>query len=204
MVDFNLQNLRTRTFKGFVQFQSPDSGNSAYYRIKERQSVRIDFRFDYATHYTDAGQKVLDPQGYSHGFTMDLKTTSDLFDDTWLDSDAATAGLTSSPTVPVNDGTDMAWQSLSYWIARGNANEPIQITFVATLKALSGPTRTTGTGAKYVSSDADEKWIHMKFVLQPTMFGPITYGQGGSNEIAVSGDVLSIDYIKRTNSETPA
>ena len=50
MVDFNLQNLRTRTFKGFVQFQSPDGGNTAYYRLKERQSVRIDFRFNYDTH----------------------------------------------------------------------------------------------------------------------------------------------------------
>jgi hypothetical protein len=43
----------------------------------------------------------------------------------------------------------------------------------------------------------------MKFVLQPNAFGPITYGQGGSNEIGISGDILSIDYIKRTASDTP-
>ena len=48
------------------------------------------------------------------------------------------------------------------------------------------------------------KWIHMKFVLQPNSFGPITYGQGGSNEIGIAGDILSIDYIKRTANETPA
>jgi len=199
MVDFNLQNLRTRTFKGFVQFQSPDGGNTAYYRLKERQSVRIDFRFNYDTHYTDAGQKVLDPSGYNHTFAMDLKTTSDLFDDAWLDSDAATAGLTSTPTVPptTSGGTaDMAWQSLSYWIARGNANEPMEITFVATLKAMEDPAGNSGATAT--------KWIHMKFVLQPNSFGPITYGQGGSNEIGISGDILSIDYIKRTANETPA
>ena len=201
--DFNLQGGRTRTFKGFVQFQSPDGGNTEYYRIKERQSVRIDFRFNYDTHYTDAGQKVLDPSGYNHTFAMDLKTTSDLFDDTWLDADAATAGLTSTPKVPLEDGNDMIWQTLSYWIARGNANEALQITFVATLKALTGPTRSTGDAPKYDAGDAAEKWVHMKFVLQPNAFGPITYGTGGSNEIGISGDILSIDYIKRTSSATP-
>lgn len=187
MVDFNLQNLRTRTFKGFVQFQSPDGENDNYYRMKERQSARVDFRFDYQTHYSDSGQKALDPQGYSHSFTIDLKTTSDLFDDTWLTPSQIDGG-----TKPADD--DMAWQTLSYWIARGNANDPLQIVFVTTLQALGGP---AGSG------NTTEKYIHMKFTLQPSVFGPITYGTGGSNNITISGDVVSIDYIKRTASATP-
>jgi len=200
VTDFNLQGLRTRTFKGFMQFQSPDPNSTEYFRLKERQSVRIDFRFDYQTHFSDSGQKALDPQGYGHTFTIDLKTTSDLFDDTWLDEDA------------VNDATqdnatgDFGWNTLSYWIARANGNNPIEVTFVATLSALSGPGTTAqiaATPSAYDSGDPAQKWIHIKFVLQPSVFGPITYGTGGSNNITVSGDVLSIDYIKRTNSSVP-
>jgi len=178
MVDFNLQNLRTRTFKGFVQFQSPDSANSAYYRFKERQSCTINFRFNYAEHYSDSGQKALDPAGYNHDFSLTVKTTSDLFDDTWSDSDPA--------------DNDMAWQTPSYWIAKANANEPLEIVFVATLEAMNEPTGETG-----------EKYIHMKFVLLPESFSGITYGAGGSQNITIAGSVLSINYIKRTASATP-
>ncbi|MDC3257190.1 hypothetical protein OAU44_00280 [bacterium] len=177
MVDFNVQGKRTRTFNGFVQFQSPDSTNNNYYRLKERQGVSVTFNFLREQHYSDAGQKVVDPAGYAHTFNMRLKVTADLFDDTWSASDPANG--------------DQAWQTLSYWIARSNANDPIEVVFVATMEALTGVTGTT------------DKFIHMKFVLDPNTFGPITYGVGGTNEISVSGDVLSIESIKRTTSSTP-
>ena len=179
--DFNLQNLRIRTFKGYVQFQSPQAsgtGNDTYYRFKERQSCTINFRFNYAEHYSDAGQKALDPAGYNHDFSITLKSTSDLFDDTWSSSDPS--------------DNDMAWQTPSYWIAKANANEPLEIVFVATMEALSGP-----------SGDATEKYIHMKFVLTPESFSGITYGTGGSQNVTIAGSVLSINYIKRTSSGTP-
>jgi hypothetical protein len=189
MVDFNLQGQRTRTFKGFVQFQSPDPNNEGgpvvggsptvgYYRFKERQSCTINFRFAYAEHYSDSGQKALDPAGYNHSFSLTVKTTADLFDDTWSDVD------------PADD--DMAWQTPSYWIAKANANEPMEIVFVATLQAITGPTGAT-----------TEKFIHMKFVLLPEEFSGITYGAGGSQNITIAGSVLSINYIKRSDSAIP-
>ena len=182
--DFNLQSQRTRTFKGFVQFQSPQpsgTGNDEYFRLKERQSCTINFRWQYAEHYSDAGQKALDPSGYNHDFTLTLKTTSDLFDDTW-----------SSATPSDND---QAWQTLSYWMARADANDPIEVVFLCTMTALAGP---TGSGS------SETKYMHMKFVLQPEVFGNIVYGQGGSQNITVSGSVLSINYIKRSDTEFEA
>ena len=179
---FNEQSKRTRTFNGFVQFQSPEPGSSTaaltYYRMKERQGLSVTFNFLREQHYSDAGAKAVDPAGYAHTFNMRLKVTSDLFDDTWSAEDP-TAG-------------DQAWQTLSYWIAKSNANDPIQVIFVATMEALEGP-----------DNNLTEKYIHMKFVLDPNTFGPITYGQGGTNEITVSGDVLSIESIKRSSSVTP-
>ena len=177
MVDFNVQGKRTRTFNGFVQFQSPDSANANYYRLKERQGVSITFNFLREQHYSDAGVKAVDPAGFAHTFNMRLKVTADLFDDTWQNTEPS--------------GNDQAWQTLSYWIARSDNNDPIQVVFVATMEALTGVT------------GASDKWVHMKFVLDPNTFGPITYGVGGTNEITVSGDVLSIESIKRTSSSTP-
>ena len=181
MVDFNEQGKRTRTFNGFVQFQSPSSGNALYYRLKERQGVSITFNFLREQHYSDAGAKAVDPAGIAHTFNMRLKVTADLFDDTWQNTEPSTS--------------DQAWQTLSYWIARSDNNDPIQVVFVATMEALEGVLVTSGA--------SQDKWVHMKFVLDPNTFGPITYGVGGTNEITVSGDVLSIESIKRTTSSTP-
>lgn len=164
--DHNLQSLRTRTFKGFVQFQN----GSDWYRLKEKQSITINFNFIRENHYSDAGQKAVDPAGINHSFSMRLKVTSDLFDDVFSASS--------------NTNT------LSYWIYKNTIHEPVEIVFVATMEALSGPT-----------GSLTEKYIHIKFTLDPSQFGPITYGSGGTNEISVSGDVLSIAELKRSSSQ---
>lgn len=165
--DINEQGQRTRTFKGFVQFQD----GSDWYRLKERQSITINFNFIRENHYSDAGQKVVDPAGIAHNFTMRLKATADLFDDSF-------------------DGVSMDTKTLSYWIYKNTINEPVEIVFVATLEALTGP-----------SGSESEKYIHIKFTLDPSQYGPITYGTGGTNEITVSGDVLSISEAKRSSTQ---
>ena len=38
--DFNLASLRSRKFKGFLQFQDPDN-TSNYLRLKERQTMTL-------------------------------------------------------------------------------------------------------------------------------------------------------------------
>ncbi len=78
--DFNLQGLRTRAFKGFVQFQDPDNASN-FLRLKERQTMNVTFQFGRDPHYNDSGIKVLDPAGHQHSFTAVLKVTSDLIDD---------------------------------------------------------------------------------------------------------------------------
>lgn len=159
--DFNLQSLRTRTFKGFVQFQIPDG--STWYRLKERQAVTINFNFQREQHYSDAGVKALDPAGHNHTFSMRLKFTGDLFDDTFSASSNK--------------------ETLSYWIYKNTVNEPIEVVFVATLEAIAGT----------------NKYTHLKFKLDPSSFGPITYGQGGTNEIGVSGEVISITSLNTSS-----
>ena len=83
-VDFNLQNLRARKFKGYLQMQDPQTPAN-YLRLKELQTFSIGFTFNREAHYDDQGQKALDPAGYNHSFSCDIKTTADLFDDgfTW-------------------------------------------------------------------------------------------------------------------------
>jgi hypothetical protein len=167
--DFNEQSKRTRTFKGFVQFQIPDG--STWYRLKERQALSVTFNFLREQHYSDAGTKALDPAGHSHTFQLRLKVTSDLFDDSF-------------------DGVSMDKKTLSYWIYKNTQNEPIDVVFVATMESLEGPDGATG-----------EKYIHLKFVLDPSNFGPVVYGQGGTNEITIGGEVISITEIKRSSSQ---
>lgn len=165
--DYNEQAQRTRSFKGFVQFQD----GSDWYRVKERQAITINFNFIREQHYSDAGAKAVDPAGIGHNFSMRMKTTADLFDDSF-------------------DGSSMDTKTLSYWVYKNTIHEPVEIVFVATLEALTGPSGSTS-----------EKYIHIKFTLDPSQFGPITYGSGGTNEITVSGDVLSISEMKRSSTQ---
>jgi hypothetical protein len=122
ITDFNLQDLRTRAFKGFVQFQDPDN-SSIFLRLKERQTMSVTFNFSREPHYNDAGIKVLDPSGHNHTFTTVLKVTSDLLDDQYDKNDPDT-------------GADQ--KTLSYWILKNELYEPIQIIFVVTLEARDG------------------------------------------------------------------
>lgn len=117
---FNLDTLRGRTFKGFVQFQEP---SGAWFRMKERQTMGLNFRFDLVKHYTDDGTLNVDPSGISHTFDMRIKLTSDLFDDEFTaNSDKKT---------------------LSYWIYKASIHEPLEIIFVTTIESLIGPTGAT-------------------------------------------------------------
>jgi len=173
--DFNLQNLRTRAFQGFIQFQNP--GNSLeFLRLKERQSMDVTFSFGRDPHYNDSGIKALDPSGHDHRFRMTLKVTSDLIDDQYN---------------KVDPDTGAERETVSYWILKNELYEPIQIIFVTTLEARSGP-----------SSDPSEKFLHFKFTLDPQVFGAITLGAtGGTSNIDVSGEVIAIEEIIRTDTE---
>ena len=122
ITDFNLQNLRTRAFKGFVQFQNPDNA-SEFLRLKERQTMNVTFSFSRAPHYNDSGIKVLDPSGHGHSFTTTLKVSSDLLDTQYDKADPDT-------------GADQ--KTLSYWILKNELYEPIQILFITTLEARDG------------------------------------------------------------------
>jgi len=172
--NFNLSSLRTTTFKGFVQFQDP--AGSVWFRMKERQTLSLTFKFNRAQHYDDAGLLALDPAGISHSFSMTLKMTSDIFDASF---DTAT---------PITGDE----KTLSFWIAKNAAHEPLDVIFVTSMEALAGP-----------SGDTTRKFINMKFTLSPDTFGPITYGaSGGSHDITVSGIVKSItEVIRDTTTE---
>jgi len=170
--NFNLQGLRTRAFKGFIQFQDP-SNSSNYLRLKERQTASVTFNWARDPHYDDAGIKVLDPAGHAHTFEMTLKLTSDLIDDEYN---------------KVNPDGTADKKTVSYWMLKNELYEPIQIIFVTTLETQSGPT-----------GDVAEKFLHFKFVLDPNKFGPVTLGAtGGTVSIPVSGEVISISEVRRT------
>lgn len=176
LTDFNLQGLRTRAFKGFVQFQDPNNPAN-YLRLKERQTASVTFNWERVPHYDDAGIKVLDPSGHLHTFEMSLKLTSDLLDDEY---NKANPDATSDK------------KTVSYWMLKNELYEPIQIIFVTTLEAQSGPT-----------GDTSEKFLHFKFVFDPQKFGAIILGAtGGSISIPISGEVISISEVKRTSTGT--
>ncbi len=120
--DFNLRNLRTRAFKGFIQFQDPEDSN-VFLRLKERQTMQITFDFAKTPHYDDAGIKVLDPAGHTHSFTTTLKVTSDLIDDEYD---------------KVNPDATSDQRTLSYWILKNELFEPIQLIFITTLESRDG------------------------------------------------------------------
>jgi len=159
--DFNLQGLRTRAFKGFVQFQDPDNP-SVFLRLKERQTMNVTFNFSRDPHYNDSGIKVLDPSGHGHQFSTVLKVTSDLLDTQY------------------DDNSDQ--KTLSFWIFRNEIYNPIQIIFVTTLEARDG------------------QFLHFKYTLDPQTFGPVTLGaSGGTSDITVAGEVISIEEIIKTS-----
>ena len=165
--DINTKDIKSRVFKGFVQFQDPGAGTTTW-RLKERQQMSITYRFIRETHYNDAGEKGIDPAGYDHTFNLTVKLTPDLFDD-------------------VEPPTDT--NTISYWIDQNMppTNNPIEIVFLATAEALKGP-----------PLDLTKKFIHQVFTLVPHTFGPITWNpNGGTNEISISGEILTISKISR-------
>ena len=122
--NFNLETLHGRSFEGFTQFQIPTtaippSGSGTWYRLKERQQMTFRMQFNRAEHYTDDGIKVVDPAGHSHTFSMDIKLTSDMFDNVFSESSDK--------------------KTLSYWIYRNTINAPIQVIFVTSFPTLLGP-----------------------------------------------------------------
>jgi len=169
--DFNLRTLRGTTFKGFVQFQKP--GTNDFFRLKERQTLQVTFRFNRAQHYDDQGFLALDSAGISHSFNMVLKVTSDLFDDSF------------ETVSPISSAMDK--KTISFWIAKNQVNEPLEIIFVTSMEMLDGP-----------QGEESEKFINLKFTLVPDTFGPITYGAtGGSHDITISGIITSISEAIR-------
>ena len=163
--DLNLVTLHGRTFEGFVQFQVPSG--STWYRMKERQNMTFAMRYDRAPHYSDDGQKVLDPSGHNHSFSMDIKVTSDMFDSVFSASSDK--------------------KTLSYWIYQNEINAPIEVIFVTSMPMLTGP-------AGFVTQNN----VNIKFVLDPSGFSTGLGPQGGSPNITVSGEVVSITSALRS------
>ena len=180
-VDFNLSSLRSRKYKGYLQFQDPDN-TSNYLRLKERQSMNISFAFGRDSHYDDQGQKVLDPSGYNHTFSCAIKTTADMFDTgfKWL-------GFGNNSNVAPTDKS-----SLSYWIYKNQNFEPVELIFITTMETLGTNTHAT-TGDKY---------LHMKFTCDVNSFTPVTRGGSAVSETDISGEILRIEAVKRTGVAT--
>jgi hypothetical protein len=180
-VDFNLQNLRSRKFKGYLQMQDPDA-TSNYLRLKELQTFQIGFTFNREAHYDDQGQKALDPAGYQHSFSCSIKTTADMFDTgfTWL-------GFESGSNVAPSDKS-----SLSYWIYKNQNFEPVELIFITTMETLGSDAHAT-TGNKY---------LHMKFTCNANSFTPVTRGGSAISETEISGEITKIEAVKRTGVAT--
>lgn len=174
--DLNLQSLRSRSFEGFVQLQIPDG--TIWYRLRERQTMSFNMNYDKIKHYSDDGVLVVDPAGTSHSFTMNIKLTSDMFDDTvWT----FTSGILDKNITFGEKNT------LSYWIYKNEIREPITIIFVTSFTTLSGPV-----------GDLLDNDVNIKFVLSPDSFTSSLGASGGSPEIIVSGIVTSITNAART------
>ena len=173
-VDFNLSSLRARRFKGYLQFQDPDA-TSNYLRLKERQTMNISLSFGRDSHYDDQGQKVLDPAGYTHQFSVDVKTSADMFDTgfTW-------AGFGGSNTAP----TDKS--SISYWIYKNQIYEPVELIFITTMETLGSSTN---------------KYLHLKFTCDVNGFTPVTLA-GATSDTSISGEILRIEAVKKSASAT--
>lgn len=170
--DINEQDTRTRNYKGFVQFEEPDTPTNIF-RIKQRQSLSITYRYMRDTSYDDAGIKVIDWAGKDHTFSLTIKLSADMFDD------ASTDWSTTPPTEK---------DTISFWIFENEINlNPLAITFIATAEGYEGP-----------AGDLAEKFVRQRFSLVPHTFGPITWNRGaGTNEITIIGEVITINYISR-------
>ena len=179
--DWNDPNFRTRRYKGYVQFNDP-TNSSNWYRLKEKQSVGVTLAFSLGTHYDDAGLKFLDPMGHSHTFTTTIKLTADMIDDATADWDS------SASSAKTSEGS-----SLSYWIEKMQRYEPVLMTFVSTSVALSGPTNAPE------ASQSSEKYIKMKFKMQPTSFAFDL--DSTAQSVQVNGTITDIVHIKRTATE---
>ena len=174
--DFNLASLRSRKFKGFLQFQDPDN-TSNYLRLKERQTMTLSLQFTRDAHYDDQGQKVLDPAGYNHSFSCSVKSTADMFD-----SGFTYLGAGSGSNVAPTDKS-----SISYWIYKNQIYEPIEVIFITTHETL-------GTGAN--------KYLHLKFTCDVNSFTPVSLGAGATSETTIGGEITRVEVVKRTNSAT--
>ena len=124
----------------------------------------------------------MDPQGHSHSFSTTIKLTSDMIDDATADWDSSASSAKTSET-----------SSLSYWIEKLQRYEPVLMTFVSTSVALSGPTNAPQ------ASQASEKYVKMKFKMQPTTFAFDL--DSTSQSVQISGTVADIVHIKRTDTE---
>ena len=170
--DFNLASLRSRKFKGFLQFQDPDN-TSNYLRLKERQTMTLSLQFTRDAHYDDQGQKVLDPSGYNHSFSCTVKSTADMFDTGFTYLGAGNG----SNVIP----TDKS--SISYWIYKNQIYEPVELIFITTHETL-------GTGAN--------KYLHLKFTCDVNAITPVTLS-GATSETTISGEILRVEAVRRSN-----
>ena len=182
MTDINTQASRTQNYKGFLQFIDPGAGSTVY-RIKNRQNLAVTHRFIRDTSYSDDGTKVIDWAGKEHTFSLTMKLSADLFDDT-----------------PKSGSTPVKWtaalkptetHTISYWIYQNEvAKTPLQITFLATAEAYKGP-----------AANPLEKYIRIRFNMVPHTFGPIVWNKGmGTNEITIQGEIIETEYLTRSSS----
>ena len=173
--NFNEQVYRGKAFEGFVQFQIPDG--TTWYRLKERQSMSVSFNYLRIGHYSDSGKKALDPSGIGHSFSMDIKLTSDMFSNTaWT----YTNGV-------LDSGINIDKKTLSYWLYKNELNEPIEMVFVTSFPTLSAPAPTTNDD------------VNIKIHMDPNQFSTGLSASGGSPELKVTGEVLSITHAVRSD-----
>jgi hypothetical protein len=175
--NFNEQVYRGKAFEGFLQFQIPDG--STWYRLKERQAVAFTFNYSRATHYSDSGQKALDPSGFSHSFSMTIKLTSDMFcDRAWTYTNGVLDKTVAFTSAEKN--------TISYWLYKNEIYDPIEMVFVTSFPTLSAPAPTT----------KDD--VNIKIHMDPNTFATGISASGGSPELTITGDVLSVTHAVRS------
>jgi hypothetical protein len=173
--NFNEQIYRNKAFEGFVQFQIPDG--SVWYRLKERQDMTLSFNYIRTGHYSDSGKKALDPAGIGHNFSCTIKLTSDMFSNTaWT----YTNGV-------LDSGINIDKKTLSYWLYKNELHEPIEMIFVTSFPTLAAPAPTTNDD------------VNIKIHMDPNNFSTGLGSSGGSANLTISGEVLSITHAIRSD-----